>query len=143
LDELVEIARDSPEPAAVRSVVRALSLLAADGDHGAALMLGRIVADELGLSGDAEAWQATDPESVLAAALPPLVKVFVLGYAPRFFLANLEPIRELVDEVKRTDVFIRFKEVVRRDAPVQDAVLAAFILAGFAVFHPRARAVAG
>jgi len=80
-DELVAIALDSPGPAAASSAIGVLSAMAGAGSHDAAVALGRIVAGELGLSCPAEAWQAEDPASVLAGSLPPLVKIFVLGYS--------------------------------------------------------------
>ncbi|WP_143532744.1 ankyrin repeat domain-containing protein [Saccharothrix sp. ALI-22-I] len=129
-DELVEIARESPGPAAARGVVAALSSLAVEGDRGAAVALGRIFAADLGLP---DFGATGSPEAVPTAEMPALVKLYVTGFAPRLFLADPETVRRLAREVG-PEVFERFQAMVRRDAPGQDAALTAFILLGFANF---------
>ncbi|WP_433200298.1 hypothetical protein ACQP00_28505 [Dactylosporangium sp. CS-047395] len=131
LDDLVAVALDSPGPAAARSAVTVLTAMAGDGHHDATVALGRVLAGELGRSCPDEAWHAKDAAGVLHAALPPLVKIFILGHEARYFVDNLDAIRS--PDVG-ADALRLLQQTVRRGAPIQDAVLTAVLLAGFAGF---------
>ncbi|MBN6058412.1 ankyrin repeat domain-containing protein, partial [Nonomuraea sp. RK-328] len=133
-DELTRIVREAPGPAAVRGTLRLLTGLAEDENHDAALALGRIVCEDLGLSDGRPRWPDAAPESVRAAGLPPLIELLVLGYAPRAFLADPVYAQRLADSAGLPELYGRFRDLVRRGAPAQDLTLAAFVLAVFATF---------
>jgi ankyrin repeat protein len=132
-DIVGEILDQVPTVAAAVSARDVLVAVARTGELPAARALGVSLARKLGHPEAATAIQCLQSLSGVLAddRIPPLLRIYLLGFLPREFFFQTQPAVALASAVRASDEFDRFQRMVRRDDILQHEALKAYWLSAF------------
>jgi ankyrin repeat protein len=132
-DVLGELVLAGPGRGAAQSAIGTLRRLAFDGDYEAVRVLSQLVAAQMQFDAETGGLRGSRSVTELARAsdTAPFVRLYALGHLPRELVANTSAWADLAEAAKATDQLAGFQALVRRNAPIQDEVLRAYVLIGF------------
>ena len=132
-DALADLVLRAPGRAAARSALGTLHRLAADGDVAAVARLSQLLALELGIHGATPVAPMSPSLADIAhnEDVAPLIRLYAAAYLPRELLSNSPTWAEAARKAQADDDLTAFQSLVRRNAPVCDEALKAYLVCAF------------
>jgi hypothetical protein len=130
LDDILEV---EPNHGATTSGLSCLRAMAHDGNFEAAKRLAVVLGHKMGYGSEHDFGRnaKTLADFMQSNSVPELLRIYVMGFFPTYYVQNKAQCESLADAVKETNDIEAFQRLVRWQSPFEHEVLKAFVLTAF------------